>query len=160
MRVSLFPSKIALCCQSSQSFSSFVPSFNISILLFSQSLKQVHFPLFPTIFSFFPPNPHETLNNRFTLVLCLCNQGVSKTQTSKTQTSDPKNSDPLGVSKTQTLKTQTLWVSRKLRPEKLRPSGCLENSDPKDKTNLDSECQRMLQAVLFTVRRYLNVLRK
>ena len=86
--------------------------------------------------------------------------GVSKTQTSKTQTSDPKNSDPLGVSKTQTLKTQTLWVSRKLRPEKLRPSGCLENSDPKDKTNLDSECQRMLQAVLFTVRRYLNVQRK
>ena len=47
-----------------------------------------------------------------------------------------------------------------LRPEKLRPSGCLENSDPKDKTNLDSECQRMLQAVLFTVRRYLNVQRK
>ena len=32
-------------------------------------------------------------------------------------------------------------MSRKLRPEKLRPSGCLENSDPKDKTNLDSECQ-------------------
>ena len=33
-------------------------------------------------------------------------------------------------------------VSRKLRPQtwvsrKLRPSGCLENSDPKDKTNLD-----------------------
>ena len=47
---------------------------------------------------------------------------VSKTQTSKTQTSDPKNSDPLGVSKTQTLR-----VSRKLRP-----SGRLENSDPKD----------------------------
>ena len=46
---------------------------------------------------------------------------------SKTQTSDPKNSDPLGVSKTQTRKTQTLWVSRKLRP-----SGCLENSDPKN----------------------------
>ena len=84
---------------------------------------------------------------------------------SKTQTSDPKNSDPLGVSKTQNLKTQnlktqTLWVSRKLRPSKLRPSGCLENSDPKDKTNLDSECQRMLQAVLFTVRRYLNLQRK
>ena len=74
-------------------------------------------------------------------------KGVSKTQTSKTQTSDPKNSDPLGVSKTQTLKTQTLWVSRKLRPEKLRPSGCLENSDPKDKTNLDSQCQRMLQKI-------------
>ena len=44
----------------------------------------------------------------------------------------PKNSDPLGVSKTPTRKTQTLWVSRKLRPEKLRPSGCLENSDPKN----------------------------
>ena len=42
----------------------------------------------------------------------------------------------------QTLKTQTSWVSRKLRP-----SGCLENSDPKDKTNLDSARQRMLQGV-------------
>ena len=58
--------------------------------------------------------------------------GVSKTQTSKTQTSDPKNSDPLGVSKTQTLKTHTPWMSRKLIPEKLRPSGCLEHSDPKN----------------------------
>ena len=27
-------------------------------------------------------------------------------------------------------------MSRKLRPEKLRPSGCLENSDPKNKTYL------------------------
>ena len=53
---------------------------------------------------------------------------------SKTQTSDPKNSDPLGVG--------------------------LENSDPKDKTNLESECQRMLQTVLFTVRPYLNLQRK
>ena len=59
-------------------------------------------------------------------------KGVSKTHTSKTQTSDPKNSDPLGVSK-----TQTLWVSRKLRPEKLRPSGCLENSDPKKTRKLE-----------------------
>ena len=56
----------------------------------------------------------------------------SRRGVTKTQTSDPKNSDPLGVSKTQTRKTQTLWVSRKLRPEKLRPSGCLENSDPKN----------------------------
>ena len=63
------------------------------------------------------------------------------------ENSDLENSDhPLGVSKTQTLKTQTLWEL--FRPEKLRPSGCLENSDPKDK--IDSECQRMLQAVLFT----------
>ena len=59
-----------------------------------------------------------------------------------------------------TLKTQTLWVSPKLRPERLWPSGRLENSDPKDKTNLDSECQRVLQAVFFTVRRYLNMQRK
>ena len=56
----------------------------------------------------------------------------------------PKKSPPLGVSKTQTLKR--------------RPFGCLENSDPKDKANFDSECQRMLQAVLF--RRYLNLQRK
>ena len=34
----------------------------------------------------------------------------------------------------QTRKSQTLWVSRKLRPEKLRPSGCLEISDPKTQT--------------------------
>ena len=57
--------------------------------------------------------------------------GVSKTQTTDPKNSDPRvsrklrpeNSDPLlGVSKTQTQKTQTL--------------GCLENSDPKNKTNL------------------------
>ena len=60
-----------------------------------------------------------------------------------------ENSDP------QTLKTQTLGVSRKLRP-----FGCLENSDPKDTRNLDSARQRMLQTVLFTVRRYLNPQRK
>ena len=32
----------------------------------------------------------------------------------------------------QTRKTQTLWVSRKLRPEKLKPPGCRETSDLKN----------------------------
>jgi len=51
--------------------------------------------------------------------------GVTKTQTRKHRPQTPKNSDPLGV-----LKTQTFWMFRKLRPpEKLRPPGCLENTD-------------------------------
>ena len=60
--------------------------------------------------------PESTLVFLQQLQLTSISAGVSKTQTS-----DPKNSDPLDISK-----TQTLCVSRKLRP-----SACLENSDPK-----------------------------
>ena len=60
--------------------------------------------------------PESTLVFLQQLQLTSISAGVSKTQTS-----DPKNSDPLDVSK-----TQSLWVS-----QKLRPSGCLKNSDPK-----------------------------